>query len=523
MTSQAVRNSALLSVAALASRLLGWVRLIVLLAAFGADGRLDPYLAAFKVPDIIYQLIAAGPLSSVLVPLVVRLRTEGDPARAHRIISAVFLLFGALALAVALLAITLASGLAQVLAPGIGVAGQEEVAQLSRILAPSSVGLGIVAVASVWSATSERFFASSIGPLVYNLSVILFTLFGASTFGTTAPAVGTVVGAALFAAIALIDARAGGLRLVRPSFGDPLLLRALRSLAPRIGGLLAIQVVLTGLIAAASTLGAGSITAWSYALSLVQLPLAMVAGSIGTALLPVAARVLHTEGRAGLARVSRTTLGAALWMLTPVALLGALLAAKPAQLVLGIDPASAVGTLLAAGLSLLLLSLPIQGITSVATRLCYGTGDTAGPMLCSLIGAATMALSVAPLISLFGFAGLAVAVLIGELLESLLLLLRLRVHLGGRLFRDLANPIGAVILVALVALAIAATLATALGALLTRETLVLRALSDSLAASLGLLAYLALSRRFGLTAATAPLDALRHATAALRARVGVRS
>ena len=513
MTSQAVRNSVLLSVAAFASRVLGWVRLIVLLGAFGADGRLDPYLAAFKVPDIIYQLIAAGPLSSVLVPLVVRLRTEGDPARAHRIISAVFLLFGALALAVALLAITLASGLAQVLAPGIGVAGQEEVAQLSRILAPSSVGLGIVAVASVWSATSERFFASSIGPLVYNLSVILFTLFGASTFGTTAPAVGTVVGAALFAAIALIDARAGGLRLVRPSFGDPLLLRALRSLAPRIGGLLAIQVVLTGLIAAASTLGAGSITAWSYALSLVQLPLAMVAGSIGTALLPVA----------GLARVSRTTLGAALWMLTPVALLGALLAANPAQLVLGIDPASAVGTLLAAGLSLLLLSLPIQGVTSVATRLCYGTGDTAGPVLCSLIGAATMALSVTLLISLFGFAGLAVAVLIGELLESLLLLLRLRVHLGGRLFRDLANPIGAVILVALVALAIAATLATALGALLTRETLIVRALSDSLAASLGLLAYLALSRRFGLTAATAPLDALRHATAALRARVGARS
>ncbi|MFM8729975.1 MAG: murein biosynthesis integral membrane protein MurJ [Candidatus Limnocylindrus sp.] len=523
MTSQAVRNSVLLSVAAFASRLLGWVRLIVLLGAFGADGRLDPYLAAFKVPDIIYQLIAAGPLSSVLVPLVVRLRTEGDPARAHRLISAVFLLFGLLGLAVALVAILLASGLAQVLAPGIGLAGQDEVAQLSRILAPSSVGLGIVAVASVWSATSERFFASSIGPLVYNLSVILFTLLGASAFGTTAPAVGTVVGASLFAAIALFDARAGGLRLVRPSFRDPLLFGALRSLAPRIGGLLAIQVVLTGLIAAASTLGAGSITAWSYALSVVQLPLAMVAGSIGTALLPVAARVLHTEGRVGLGRVSRTTLGAALWMLTPVALLGALFAANPAQLALGIDPASAVGTLLAAGLSLLLLSLPIQGITSVATRLCYGSGDTAGPVLCSLIGAATMALSVTPLIGTFGFAGLAVAVLIGELLESLLLLLRLRAHLDGRLFRDLANPIGAVVLASLAALAIAVSFATVLGTLLTRETLLLRALSDSLAASIGLLAYLGISRRFGLTAATAPLDALRHATSALRARVGARS
>ena len=523
MTSQAVRNSALLSVAALASRLLGWVRLIVLLAAFGADGRLDPYLAAFKVPDIIYQLIAAGPLSSVLVPLIVRLRTEGDSARAHRMISAVFLIFGLLALVVALLALLLASGVAELLAPGIDVAAQEEVAQLSRILAPSSVGLGIVAVASVWSAASERFIASSVGPLLYNLSVILFTLFGASALGTMAPAVGTVVGAALFAVIALLDARAGGLRLVRPSFGDPLLMRALRSLAPRIGGLLVIQVVLTGLIAAASTLGAGSITAWSYALSLVQLPLAMVAGSIGTALLPVAARVLQTEGRVGLARITHTTLGAALWMLIPVALLGALFAADPARLVLGLDAASAVGTLLAAALTLLLLSLPIQGITSVATRLCYGTGDTTGPVLCSVAGAATMALSVSPLISHFGFSGLALAVLIGELLESLLLLLRLRGHLGGRLFRDLVHPIGAVLLLALVALALAAILATALGALLTRETLFLRALGDIIAASVGLLAYLFFSARLGLAAASAPLGALRQVRLAFQARVGLRS
>ncbi len=228
MSGQAVRNSALLSGAALASRLLGWVRLIVLVAAFGADGRLDPYLAAFKVPDIIYQLIAAGPLSSVLVPLVVRLRSEGDELRARRIMSAIFLIFGVLALVIAVAALLLAGGLAELLAPGISAAQREEVAQLSRILAPSSLGLGIVAVASVWSAANERFFASSIGPIVYNLSVILFTLFGAERFGTVAAALGTVVGALLFGVIAIADARLGGLRLARPSLKDPLLARIAR-------------------------------------------------------------------------------------------------------------------------------------------------------------------------------------------------------------------------------------------------------------------------------------------------------
>lgn len=519
MTSQAVRNSAILSAAALGSRLLGWVRLIVLLSAFGADGRLDPYLAAFKVPDIVYQLIAAGPLTSVLVPLVVRMRTEGDALRAQRLLSAVFIIFGVAALVVALLALVLASGFAQLLAPGMSVAGQEEVALLSRILAPSSVALGIVAVASVWSAASERFIASSVGPLVYNLSVIAFTIVGSSALGSAAPAVGTVIGASLFALIAYLGARADGFRLAWPTLDDPLLLRALRGLAPRIGSLLVIQVVLTGLVSAASTLGAGSITAWSYALSLLQLPLAMVAGAIGTALLPVAARVLQTEGPTGLARITRTTLGAALWMLTPVALLGALFAAEPVRLVLGLEPTSSAGTLLATGLSLLLISLPIQGSTSVSTRLCYGAGDTAGPVLCSVAGAATMAISAGPLINAFGFAGLAIAVLVGELLESLLLLFRLRAHLGGHLFIELARPIGAVVSASLVALAVAALTAAVMSALVSRETLLLRAIADGTASAVGLFVYVLMSARLDLAAAQAPIGALRSAIAMLIARV----
>jgi hypothetical protein len=74
-----------------------------------------------------------------------------------------------------------------------------------------------------------------------------------------------------------------------------------------------------------------------------------------------------------------------------------------------------------------------------------------------------------------------------------------------------------------VALALAALLATALGALLTRETLFLRALGDIIAASVGLLAYLFFSARLGLAAASAPLGALRQVRLAFQARVGLRS
>ena len=516
MSGQVVRNSALLSAAALASRLLGWVRLIVLVTAFGADGRLDPYLAAFKVPDIIYQLIAAGPLSSVLVPLVVRLRSEGDELRARRIMSAIFLIFGVLALVIAVAALLVAVGLAELLAPGISAAQREEVAQLSRILAPSSLGLGIVAVASVWTAANERFLASSIGPIVYNLSVILFTLFGAERFGTVAAALGTVVGALLYGVIAIAAARVAGFRLARPSLMDPLLLRSLGALVPRMSGLLIVQVVLTGLVALASTLGPGSITAWTYAISLVQLPLAMVAGSIGTAILPVAARVLNVEGASGLLRVTRSALGAAIWMLLPVAVIGAALATNPVGLVLGISPGSPVGALLFSGLSLLLFSLPIQGATSVATRLCYGAGDTRGPVGSSVVGSILIALSAAPFVATFGFAGLAAAVLFGEGVECLLLLLRLRSHVGGHLLHELMRMLVMALATAASGLALALALSAAVSALVASESLALRAMFDASAAAVGLLLYLLLSARLKAPGSDAPIAALRRAWGRIR-------
>jgi peptidoglycan biosynthesis protein MviN/MurJ (putative lipid II flippase) len=130
-----------------------------------------------------------------------------------------------------------------------------------------------------------------------------------------------------------------------------------------------------------------------------------------------------------------------------------------------------------------------------------------------------MAISAGPLINAFGFAGLAIAVLVGELLESLLLLFLLRAHLGGHLFVELARPIGAVVSASLVALAVAALTAAVMSALVSRETLLLRAIADGTASAVGLFVYVLMSARFDLAAAQAPIGALRSAIAMLFARV----
>ena len=61
--------SLILTVAALASRLLGWIRLLVIGSQFGASRELDAYFAAFRIPDAIFQLVVAGALSAALIPV----------------------------------------------------------------------------------------------------------------------------------------------------------------------------------------------------------------------------------------------------------------------------------------------------------------------------------------------------------------------------------------------------------------------------------------------------------------------
>ncbi|MGZ8512240.1 MAG: hypothetical protein ACXWWL_02260, partial [Candidatus Limnocylindria bacterium] len=58
-----VTASLVLTAAALASRLLGWIRLLVIGSQFGASSELDAYFAAFRIPDAIFQLVVAGALS----------------------------------------------------------------------------------------------------------------------------------------------------------------------------------------------------------------------------------------------------------------------------------------------------------------------------------------------------------------------------------------------------------------------------------------------------------------------------
>jgi len=72
------------------SRVLGWVRTTVFLAEYGGhSANLDAFLAAFRIPDTLFQLVAAGAVGSALVPVVSALLAKGEDVRAKRVVATI--------------------------------------------------------------------------------------------------------------------------------------------------------------------------------------------------------------------------------------------------------------------------------------------------------------------------------------------------------------------------------------------------------------------------------------------------
>jgi putative peptidoglycan lipid II flippase len=197
---------------------------------------------------------------------------------------------------------------------------------------------------------------------------------------------------------------------------------------PRVGSVVIVQLLLAYLISLAGTTGPGAITIWSYAFTLLQVPLALVTSSIGIAILPKVAAQATRGNLVAVRTLATSSIGAVIWMMAPIAALGALFSFDAVRLVVGgsIDDASAAAT--AELLRLLLLGLVAHGVISVAVRLFYGLRDTARPTIAE-IGGSLVIFALATLwVPLSGVAGIAASLPLGTWIEALVLLALLVAH-----------------------------------------------------------------------------------------------
>ena len=432
----------------IASRLLGLLRSVAIADAFGTEPELGAYFVAFRVPDLVFQLLAGAVLASAFIPVFSRVVLDEGEDAAWRLASSVLNLISLATFVLAALAFALAPLVVPLLAPGLGEeSGRADelhalAVELTRVMLISPLMFGVSGMLTGILNGRQHFLAPSIAPLLYNLGIILGAVVLADRWGVHGLAWGVVIGSVGHLVVQVPALWAVGMRW-RPSLGvaSAGVREVMRLMGPRVVGLAAAQINLVVVMFFASFVSDEAISAVNFAFLVMLLPVGVVGMAIATAAFPTLANLGAEEDYEGLGRALDGTLRMILFLAIPAS----------AGLVLLADPAVRLllqrGAFDAASTSLVVDALVVYAVAvwahasvEIMSRGFYALSDTRTPVAIAVFGMLVNVAFCAAFVEPFGIAGLAAAASIAAVGEFALLLWALRRRLAGRGVTTLGAP-----------------------------------------------------------------------------------
>ena len=275
----------------LISRILGFVRDLVIARIFGAGLATDAFFVAFKLPNLLRRLFAEGAFSQAFVPILAEYKNRRGEADARLLVDHVAAFLALALFVVTLIGVLAAPAIIYITAPGFAqTPGKFNLTvDLLRITFPYIFFISLTAFAGGILNTYSRFSVPAVTPALLNLSFISFALWGAPHFDPPVTALAWAVFAGGIAQLALqvpFLARIGMLPRFRFSLKDEGVWRVLRQMAPAVLGVSIGQVSLVINVIFASFLVTGSVSWLYYADRLMEFPVGLLGVALGTILLP---------------------------------------------------------------------------------------------------------------------------------------------------------------------------------------------------------------------------------------------
>lgn len=428
-------GAAIIAMASLSSRVIGLVRDNLFAKTFGASSTLDMYNAAFKVPDFIFNIVVLGALSASFVPVFIQRRTEAGSEAADRLASAVLNIMAVVLLLCAGLGLLFAPTIAHWLMADRGLDQQAGTAMLMRVMLLGVVCFGLSNVFSGVLQAKRKFLAFSIAPILYNLGIIVGILYLYPAVGLVGLAYGVVLGALLHLLVQLFAALHSGF-CYQPfiTWRTTGVRSILRLMPPRAFALGINQFNLMVMAAFALRMPAGSLTVWTWADNLQNVPINMVGVSLAISAFPVFSQAFAEQDFAKFKQVFSNNFRRLLFLIVPISVGILLLRAQIVRLVLGsfgsgaFDWQATIQT--AQVLGVFAIALFAQASIPLLARSFFAHQDTRTTVTISVVTViANLGLAFG-LTNYLGLYGLALAFAISSLLNMLLLLLMLRLKFG---------------------------------------------------------------------------------------------
>ena len=289
LTERAAKAAGMISLMFLLSRILGFVR-------ENLSGRLfnrfetDSFFAAFIIPDTMYYLLVGGALSAAFIPIFTEYLTKGEEEEGWRVASTFINLTVILLTGFTILGMVFAGSVAPLEAPGFPPDKMRLLVQLTWIMFPAVCFTAMAGLISGALNSYQHFFAPALGPVFYNIAIVIGAFWLGPQWGIKGMAAGVVIGAMgnfLIQVLFLHKFGAGFYRFGYIDLKNPGFRRMLVLMVPALLGLSATQVNIWVTNVMASGLPEGSITALRFANRLIQLPIGIFAAGVAMAFFPL--------------------------------------------------------------------------------------------------------------------------------------------------------------------------------------------------------------------------------------------
>ncbi len=424
------RSALLVSTLFAVDKVLGLIRDGVISQTFGASAELDAYYAAFEVPDGLFNIVAGLAMATALIPVLSAYTGRRDRENVSLLASTV--------INWALIVVTIASGLAAILAPqiirllapGFDSMRTDLATQLMRLVLLQTVVSSISGITMSVLHAHQHFLLPAAAPLAYTLGRILGAVWLAPELGVFGLAIGGLAGTVGHFLIQVPGLIHYGIRW-RPVLFHPEFAVVLRLMVPRMlcHAVTYVNFVLPTYFG--SRLPVGAIASYEYGWRLMQLPETIIGTALGLTVFPVLSQRANAGDREGVGATAGWALRLVLALAIPASVAMVVLGRPLTALVLqrGVFDLAATERVYRAlvGFS---LGLVTHSLLEVTSRLYYAQRDMWTPLAAAVVGLAANASIGWLLLNSLEHAGLAWANALGVGVQVLILIIIAQRRLG---------------------------------------------------------------------------------------------
>lgn len=286
-----LRSTTLVSIMTFISRMMGFVRDMVLANFFGAQAGMDAFFVAFRIPNFMRRLFAEGAFSQAFVPVLAEYQKTRSPGDVRVFIARISGYLTSILSLVTVIGIAAAPVIIFLFAPGFSQDGirTELATQMLRITFPFLMLVSLTAMAGAVLNTYGYFGVPAFTPVILNICMILAALYLCPHLPQ--PVTGLAWGV-LIAGVVQLVFQLPFLHqrqlLIRPSVvrDDPGVSKVLKLMIPALFGVSIAQLNLMVDSIFASFLKVGSVSWLYYTDRLTDFPLGVFGVAIATVILP---------------------------------------------------------------------------------------------------------------------------------------------------------------------------------------------------------------------------------------------